>query len=170
MAHTDSVKALAILDSGGKQKVLRVGEAIPDTPAQIYAIYSDRVVISHQGRQEAIYLYPDQKDHLSPLPDQRLVQQPANSVERPLSLDEVIALSSVQKNQKIIGYRLTPKGFSEYFREAGLQANDLVVAIDDYDLTNTDDAEEIISELEYTEEATFTVQREGQLHNIELSI
>ena len=51
-----------------------------------------------------------------------------------------------------------------------MQANDLVVAIDDYDLTNTDDAEEIISELEYTEEATFTVQREGQLHNFELSI
>ena len=71
---------------------------------------------------------------------------------------------------KIKGYRLNPGRDRSLFEQSGLKRNDLAVSINGYDLTDFGESIKVMNELKNMTDISITVERDGQLIDIQFSI
>ena len=88
----------------------------------------------------------------------------------PARITDYVRISPIRKNGKLTGYRVNPGRNRALFKEVGLQPNDLAVSLNGYDLTDTRQAMEVAKQLKNLTEMSLTVERDGQLHSIYLSL
>ncbi|HGS6406810.1 TPA: type II secretion system protein GspC [Klebsiella quasipneumoniae subsp. quasipneumoniae] len=170
LASSNPARSIAIIEKGNQQVSLSVGDTTPGYDAQIAAILPDRIIVNYQGRQEAILLFNDTRASSSspaaaPRPPlmKRLREQPQNILT-------YLTISPVLSGDKLQGYRLNPGKDASLFRHAGLQANDLAIALNGIDLRDQEQAQQALQNLADMTEITLTVEREGQRHDIAFSL
>jgi general secretion pathway protein C len=98
-----------------------------------------------------------------PAPVKRLREQPQNILT-------YLSISPVLSGDKLQGYRLNPGKDASLFRQSGLQANDLAIALNGIDLRDQEQAQQALQNLADMTEITLTVEREGQRHDIAFAL
>lgn len=172
VSHPDEKQSLAIIVNGGDEKSYWINDKIARTNATIVMIYPDRVIVENQGKQEALLLYPNEP-HKVIAPSSRKEVVSVTTVheqvlENPQSLMELVSISPVRDNGQLKGYRVNPKQNPELFKSLGLVANDLTIAINGFDLTDTQEAMQAFRGLPEARQIVLTIEREGQLQDIEI--
>ena len=170
LASSNPARSIAIIEKGKQQVSLSVGDTTPGYDARIAAILPDRIIVNYQGRQEAILLFntsraapPSAAAVASPPLVKRLREQPQNILT-------YLSISPVLSGDKLQGYRLNPGKDASLFRQAGLQENDLAIALNGIDLRDQEQAQQAMQHLAELTEITLTVEREGQRHDIAFAL
>ncbi|SHI20675.1 type II secretion system protein GspC [Ferrimonas marina] len=187
VASSVEERGIAIIESSGAQETYGIGDKITGTNASLHEVYADRAIILNQGNYETLMLDGVEYTREMSNETQRLRQPPTQArseeasaavaearqalLEDPGSIVDYISISPVRKDGGLAGYRLNPgrKG-RELFVGSGLKPNDLAVAINGYDLTNLAEAAQVMTELQELTEASVTVERDGQLTQVQFSL
>ncbi|WP_461537642.1 type II secretion system protein GspC [Spongorhabdus nitratireducens] len=164
LAHPNPQHALAIVENRGSQRSYRIGETIRPQQAKVIAIHPDRVIVQVEGKDQALMLYPNQKTS-TVLQVNNRPSSLKELAQNPKKITELISISPVRN-----GYRVNPKKHPELFQQAGLQRNDIVVAMNGHDLKDPASVLEILNNIDTLQRVDLTVEREGMLHQVELSL
>ncbi len=171
LASGDPARSLAIIAQGGKQASYGIGEVINGTQAEIRRILADRVILRHQGQEEILWL--DESAAASPrgtaAPASRLPSRRA-LLKEPGKILDYLRISPVQRDGAVQGYRLNPGKDPALFAAVGLQPNDLAVSLNGFDLRDNAQAMQIMQQLASLSELNITVERQGQLHDVYVSL
>jgi general secretion pathway protein C len=193
VASTSEQNGLAVIESSGSQNTYSLGDKIKGTSASLKEVYADRIIISNSGRYETLMLdglkYEAQSNANQQLQqakrsldvrqvDQRENQAVAEELQNsrdelladPSKITDYLAISPVNSNGELRGYRLNPGKDRELFQQAGFKANDLAKSINGYDLTEMSQALEVMAQLPELTEISLMVEREGQLVEIMFSL
>ncbi|MGM0481840.1 MAG: type II secretion system protein GspC [Pseudomonadota bacterium] len=179
-ASTNPSRSAAIIEQGAQQQTYVAGDAIAGSSVILEAIYADRVVLDNNGRLETLQLEDIGEDRpaLSLVVDETSVGSTANEqlpamqqlAEDPQALTDYVAISPALQQGKLIGYRLQPGKKPRLFNQAGFQPGDLAVAINGYDLTDTEQAMQLTKELNTLTEVNVQVVRQGQPVQLSLQL
>ncbi|MDD1783579.1 type II secretion system protein GspC [Enterovibrio sp. ZSDZ35] len=185
VASSEPERGLAVIANRGSQKTYGIGEPIEGTRVTLRQVLNDRVILRNNGRDEALmlagvdYNQPNQQNKrpVKQAPAQQrasagsdLSSVKAEIMNNPQALLKYITLSREQNESGLIGYRLGPGSDSRLFKDAGLQTGDIAVGINGADLTNPAEMNRIWQSLSDASEISLTVQRDGQLHEIYISL
>ncbi|MCE9680145.1 type II secretion system protein GspC [Shewanella sp. AS1] len=189
VASTAEQKGLAVIESSGSQNTYSLGDQIKGTAASLKEVYADRIIISNSGRYETLMLdglkYNAQSSANDQLQqakragnvtkvdrrdDEEVSEEILNSLQDPSKITDYLAISPVNSDGEVQGYRLNPGKNRELFQQAGLKANDLAKSINGYDLTDMSQALEVMAQLPELTEISLMVEREGQLVEIMFSL
>jgi len=180
VASSEPSLALAIIELKGKQETYGINDEIGSTNAMLKQVLVDRVIIEYKGNLETLMLDGEEFTRETSGRESRQVSSdkaPRNFsnlrkdlLANPASITDYVRISPVRTNGKLAGYRVNPGKNRELFKEVGLKPNDLAVSLNGYDLTDTRQAMEVAKQLKDLTEMSLTVERDGQLHSIYLSM
>jgi general secretion pathway protein C len=196
VASTSEQHGLAVIESSGNQETYSLGDKIKGTSASLKEVYADRIIITNAGRYETLMLdgltYTTQSNVNQQLQQAKINSRDAPDVRQvdmrnselsaelahsrdellsdPSKITDYIAISPVQKDGEIAGYRLNPGKDAELFKQAGFQPSDLAKSINGFDLTEMSQALEVMAQLSELTEMSVMVEREGQLVEIMFSL
>ena len=170
-------RSLAIINFRSEDKTYRIGDRLTGANAEVVDIYPDRVIVRNNGQHEALLLYPNNPDQRTAArPTSALAESSANIQElsaelrnNPTSIAELISISPVRRDGKLAGYRINPRSRPDLFKAAGLQNNDIALSINGIDLTNNMEAMKLMQELPNLDQISLTIERQGQIYQIDLS-
>ncbi len=169
LASSNPARSIAIIEKEISR--LALARAIPPGyDARIAAILPDRIIVNYQGRKEAILLFNDSR---APSPPPTAAGNPPlvkRLREQPQNILTYLSISPVLSGDKLLGYRLNPGKDASLFRQSGLQANDLAIALNGIDLRDQEQAQQALQNLADMTEITLTVEREGQRHDIAFAL
>ncbi|MCX7127007.1 MAG: GspC family type II secretion system variant ExeC [Aeromonas sp.] len=168
LASSEPAKSIAIIAMSGIQNSYGVGDMIDGTQARIRQVFSDRVIIERDGRDETLML--DGEEYGKPLP-QTGNAAPLSALRSELMTDpgkitDYLNISPVQVDGRMTGYRLNPGTHPEFFNQSGLQANDLAISINGLDLRDNMQAMQAMQQMAGATELTVTVERQGEQFDI----
>lgn len=86
------------------------------------------------------------------------------------NLSDVVSMSIHRENGQVIGYKIRPGRDAERFRAAGLQADDVVTAINGMPLTNPAKIMEIYKNMGNTTSASLEIKRGASVINVNVEI
>lgn len=197
MEGSDEQSSRAIITSGDKQDVYAVNDALPvGNNVTLSKVMSDRVIISNNGQYESLWLYqtdpnapPISQVSMSPAivpqpavfpsgrpstmgpemqsPQDRGGDQPALA-EVSRNLSDVVAMSIHRENGQVIGYKIRPGRDAEKFKSAGLQADDIVTAINGMPLNNPAKIMEVYKNMGNTTAASLEIKRGGSVITVDV--
>jgi len=180
VASSDPSRSLAIIANRGNQETYVIDDSVSGTQARVHQIFADRVILDNSGRFETLYLddEPERGRAANPRPRiaeprrtaPQVISAPAELLDNPAKIAEMLNISPVQQDGQLVGYRVNPGKDPALFKDAGLEPNDLAVSINGYDLTDNEQAMQMLSELSELTELTLTVERDGQLHQVFISL
>lgn len=166
----------AIIQQGASQAVYIAGDTIASSRAVVDEILSDRVLLNNNNRLETLWLEGRdgsesglnvQTEAARPATPARQ-QSAAPATARQQELLQHISITPEQGDNGITGFRLSPRGDGQLFREAGLQDGDVAVAINGFDLTNPADAMVVMEEIQTMTDAQIRVRRGDEYVDIEI--
>lgn len=183
VASNESSKSLAVIANRGSQATYGVNEVIEGTRAKLKAVLVDRVIIDNSGRDETLML--DGVDYHKPsvqVPERVISSNargnnPASEEEKlddiriaisrnPQEIFKYVRLSQVKRDDKVLGYRVSPGKSPELFESVGLQNDDIAIQLNGQDLTDPDAMSKIFQSVSELTEINLTVERDGQPHDI----
>ncbi|CAM3152579.1 type II secretion system protein GspC [Moritella viscosa] len=180
VASSEPSLALAIIELKGKQDTYGIEDEIGSTDAVLKQVLVDRVIIKYKGNLETLMLDGEEftretsgrqpHNESSSKAPRDLSNLRKDLLANPASITDYVRISPVRTNGKLAGYRVNPGKNRELFKEVGLKPNDLAVSLNGYDLTDTRQAMEVAKQLKDLTEMSLTVERDGQLHSIYLSM
>jgi general secretion pathway protein C len=173
MASSIASRSLAIIARNGQQQSYVIGDVIQGTDARIDNILPDRVLITRQGQQEALYL--DENTANSPAApaitaNQSLPDVRQKLLKNPGQLMDYLTITPVKENNQLKGYRLNPGRDPAIFAQLGLQANDLAISINGLDLRNNVEAMQAMQQLSHQTEMNISVERNGETQDIYVNL
>ncbi len=196
MEGSDEQTSRAIITSGDKQDVYAVNDALPvGNNVTLSKVMNDRVIINNNGQYESLWLY--QNDPNAPPISQvsmspAIVPQPtvfpsgrpsnigpemqspqdrggeSGVAEVSRNLSDVVAMSIHRENGQVIGYKIRPGRDAEKFRSAGLQADDIVTAINGMPLNNPAKIMEVYKNMGNTTAASLEIKRGGSVITVDV--
>ncbi|ATD08065.1 MULTISPECIES: type II secretion system protein GspC [Pseudoalteromonas] len=182
----DDGAGLAIIESQGRQETYSVDAPITGTRAKLARVLPDRVILDVSGRFETLMLdgiefsrtvaMPTKPKKIvnsttSPTsPRNELANRRQELLSDPGKLFDYIKIAPEQRNGEVIGYRLSPGKDPELFEQVGLKANDLAIAINGFQLTDMKQAMSAINELRTSTDANITIERDGQVMDVQFSL
>ena len=177
VASSNPDESLVIIRSGSSDATYRPGDTLKGTRAKVDRIYADRVIIRNGERYESLLMYPDEARKSPATSKNRSKSGTVADIRRKLldkpdSWAEIVTISPVRRDGELQGYRVNPARYPDYFTQLGLKANDMAVAINGYDLTDTSEAMEameVIGQLSSMNQISLTIERDGQRFEIDLS-
>lgn len=170
VASPTPANSIAIIAKDSKQFSLAIGDSTPGYDAKVAAIFPDRVVISYQGRYEALLLFGDSPAVAKTGGGEKTQSIKAQLKQQPQNILNYLNISPVMVDNKLTGYRLNPGAQKELFQQVGLQENDLAVAINGLDLRDAQQAQQALKQLPELSELNLTVERDGQLQDIYVAL
>ncbi|WP_298943487.1 type II secretion system protein GspC [uncultured Psychromonas sp.] len=167
-----------------------IDSEISGTDAIVTEIYSDRIIISVNGEKQTLILDGleqankrmdtiEKGQEVNAAPKKRRGRTKKTKeidldrdslVENPDKLLDYISISPVRDGNQIKGYRVNPGKKPELFEDAGLQPDDLVVELNGVDLTDISEALGLMKEFPTMTEMSLTVDRDGELNELFISI
>jgi general secretion pathway protein C len=178
IAGNDPQNGLAILGATPQAvKVYAVGDMLPGN-VKLHSVYTDRVVIDHDGQLESITLPHQSGAPNAPPPSAASFQSENPALERmrrmiseqPNLIGDVIRASPVSDHGRMNGFRIYPGRDRAAFTRLGLHPADQVVAINGTPLDDRDRSEQILKTLSSSSEARVTVIRNGQQQELTLNL
>ncbi len=172
MASSVANRSIAIIARNNVQQSYVIDDVIQGTDARITRILPDRVIISRQGQQEALWLDENAAtDTNMAAPEQNNISGlRQNLLKNPGQLPDYLSITPVMENDKLQGYRLNPGKNPEFFNQSGLQANDLAISINGLDLRDKGDAAMAMQQLTHQPEMNITVVRNGAEQDIYINL
>ncbi|MFT5807061.1 MAG: general secretion pathway protein C [Moritella dasanensis] len=180
VASSEPNLALAIIEYKGKQETYAIDDEISSTNAILKQVFTDRIIIEYQAKLETLMLDGEEFSRESSQRSSRenraekaptgLSDLRKDLLANPASITDYVRISPVRKDGKLAGYRVNPGKNRELFKEVGLKPNDLAVSLNGFDLTDTRQAMEVAKQLKDLTDMSLTVERDGQLHSIYLSV
>lgn len=183
VASNEPSRSLAVIANRGSQATYGVNEVIEGTRAKLKAVLVDRVIIDNSGRDETLML--DGVDYHKPsvqVPEKVVASNargnnPASEEEKlddiriaisrnPQEIFKYVRLSQVKRDDKVLGYRVSPGKSPELFESVGLQNDDIAIQLNGQDLTDPDAMSKIFQSVSELTEINLTVERDGQPHDI----
>lgn len=167
LAADDPQFSRAIITSGNQDKVYSVGDTVA-AGATVEGVLADRVLLRRSGRLETLRL-PREMASSGSVEIQEPVAEEARDVSDiraevaadPRRLSDLIRYSPVLENGAIRGYRIYPGRDRARFAELGLQAGDIVTAVNGMNLSDPRQATELMNSLTDASDITLTVERNG---------
>lgn len=168
IASDEARRRLAVVQYQGKQASFREGDVLPVSGVRVARIERDGVVLAEPGglkrlgwsRQAAS---GNTSGRISGAVRTQLVQ-------RPQDIADFISVAPVREGDELRGYRINPGRKPELFNKLGFEPGDLAVAINGTDLSDSQQAQQILMQLPQLRALTVTVEREGQRHDIAVSL
>ena len=211
--------AVAVIESAGKQSVVRVGDSIEGNGAVLDQVMADQIILTWKGKQEVLKMQHAHQGgavvmHASmntSVPDSAPVPAPLsstanrnNDVQPPppvkaamnvslpaatadtqaavggasgtqslgefrnavlnnnMRLLEVIRPSPVRENGQLTGFRVSPGSNLALFQQTGLQAGDIVTAVNGVKLDSPANGMQALQGLADAASANLTVKRGGE--------
>ncbi|MDP2561930.1 type II secretion system protein GspC [Psychrobium sp. 1_MG-2023] len=181
VAHNLEERSMAIIEHQGSQETYIINQKIKSTRATVSEIHPDRVILKNNGRFETLMLdgfdYTTKSvspsrmtDHKSSNLNAELAKTRREILKNPGKITDYISITPVKRDGKIKGYRLNAGRNPALFNQSGLKPNDLATAINSYDLTDMSQAMQVMAELKNMNELMITVEREGQLTDIQFAL
>jgi hypothetical protein len=151
-----------------------VAGAILANDARLAEIHSDHVVLERQGRRLILYVSADASlakrsqgfDELAMVGGARTAPAAARSAQK--ALTDVIRSMPVYENHALAGIKVFPGRDSAVFRQLGLQAGDLIVAIDAIPVADSHGASGALRMLIDSAVVTATVRRGQETKTVSL--
>lgn len=188
VSSSNADRSLAVIANRGSQDTYGIGEQIDGTRATLRNVLKDRVIIENQGRNETLMLEGLEFKRVSDVQQEVARSQPQSNVqgnnpeldvtdldsikaaisENPQQFLKYIRLSQVNRDGKLVGYRVRPGRDRALFDSVGLQDGDIAVELNGADLTNPASMGEIWKNLNQLSELNLTVERDGQRYDIYL--
>lgn len=193
---SDENSARAIIASGDKQDVYAINAPLPvGNNVTLSKVMVDRVIINNNGQYESLWLYqidpnapPVSMPVSSPQPtatNELLsgrnggaygpeVHSPQDKSGDPAlkevsrNLADVVAMSIHRENGQVVGYKIRPGRDAEKFKSVGLQADDIVTAINGMPLTNPAKIMEIYKNMGNTTSASLEIKRGGSVITVDV--
>nr|WP_231892596.1 MULTISPECIES: type II secretion system protein GspC [unclassified Vibrio] len=189
VASTNQKNSLAVIANKGSQDTYGIGETIDGTRAQLRNVLKDRVIIENQGRDETLMLEGLEYKRVSDIKDV-VKKQPESNVqgnnpkvdldnlesikaaisENPQQFLKYIRLSQVNREGKLVGYRVRPGRDRALFDSIGLKDGDIAVELNGADLTDPSAMGAIWKSLSDLSEINLTVERNSQRYDIYLQL
>lgn len=167
LASSEPHLALAVILWQGKQASYASGDTLPVGGVRIREITADGVVLSEPGGMTMLrYADRPHKAVGRLLPDK--VRQQLTT--QPTAIADYLAVSPVREGEKLRGYRINPGRKPELFSKLSFEAGDLAVAINGADLRDSQQAGKILLQLPQLRTVTVSVERDGQRHDISISL
>ncbi|MGF1743878.1 type II secretion system protein GspC [Vibrio minamisatsumaniensis] len=184
VASSNPKLSLAVIANRGTQATYGINEEIDGTRAKLKAVFVDRVIINNSGRDETLMLEGIEYKRLAvsaPAPprasssvrgnnpasaEQKLDQIKAKILQDPQQIFQYVRLSQVKRDDKVMGYRVSPGKDSELFNSVGLQSGDIATQLNGQDLTDPAAMGNIFRTISELTELNLTVERNGQQHEV----
>ncbi|UZJ43509.1 type II secretion system protein GspC [Marinimicrobium sp. C6131] len=141
---------------------LAASQPVPDTPGR-----------SWEGDDEPVYDTPaETPDDTDTAPEEALEQAADEVAERvgSQSLSDVVSMSIHRENGQIVGYKIRPGRDRQLFDSLGLQADDVVKAVNGVELTSPQRVMEIYREMGDARSASLLIDRNGQEVSIDIEL
>ena len=100
----------------------------------------------------------------------RLQQTRKQILADPGKLSEYLRITPARNQGRLQGYKLSPGKDPALFKQMGLENNDIAIAINGYQLTDMKQAMAALQELRNSTDASITVNRNGQLFDVQFSL
>jgi len=172
MASNITSRSIAIIARNGQQQSYVIGDVIQGTDARITEIFPDRVIITRQQQDEALFLDENAATAPPPAPPApgNITGLRQQIMKNPGQLMDYLSITPVMENNQLKGYRLNPGRNPEIFSQSGLQANDLAISINGLDLRDKGDAVQAMQQLTHQPEMNITVVRNGAEQDIYINL
>jgi general secretion pathway protein C len=156
-ASSEKKLASAVIASGSAQKIYQIDEKLPaGQNVKLAKVLHDRVILSNNGKFEALYLYSEADFKTSSrtaynVPTQSRNQQGQDEEEQeprideeeqepriearvaekdiPKSITDAVRFSVHRQGGEMVGFRVRPGKKREFFDSLGLQAGDIVLSV-----------------------------------------
>ncbi len=171
MYSSNPALARAAIRHNNKQEIYAPGDELPVAKAKVQSILQDHVLIElNSGKVERLSLY-DKKNKKRPentkVLDRRGNKLATKAAKRyydklmknPTDLSKVISFSAVRKGKDIIGYRISPRSDARSFIQLGFRSNDMIMAINNVDLTSLSALQQAHASMRNASEASFLMKR-----------
>ncbi|MEZ9607665.1 type II secretion system protein GspC [Vibrio cyclitrophicus] len=184
VASSNPKLSLAVIANRGTQATYGINEEIEGTRAKLKAVLVDRVIIDNSGRDETLMLEGIEYKRLAvsaPAPprttssvrgnnpvseEEKLDEIKAKIIQDPQQIFQYVRLSQVKRDDKVIGYRVSPGKDSELFNSVGLQNGDIATQLNGQDLTDPAAMGNIFRSISDLTELNLVVERDGQQHEV----
>jgi general secretion pathway protein C len=192
VASTAEGLGSAMIEARKKQELYSVGDDLPaNGKVTLAKILPKQVVIDNNGTYELITLFDDNgivgivqsavsaptsnSSERTPSATQAERQQlAANYREQlysdPQSLAGLVAISAVQSDGSLRGYRVAPGRDAAQFTSLGFKAGDIVIAVNGYALSDPANTVRLYQLMRDATDATFEVERDGSPVSISVSL
>ena len=199
LAMDDAHDGIAMIeDEHGGERAYKVGDTVGSN-AKLAAVYTDHVVLDHEGVAETLNL-PRAEQHAPPLPPAKQTNRgtatgarassiPPNyappqlggnldwsAAQSKLRIDPVqiakqVHVEPVFVNGKIAGARLSGGGdVARLMNQAGLKSTDLITAINGQSLSNVSNPQQFMDNLAGAGSVSVTVLRNGKPATLTVSL
>jgi general secretion pathway protein C len=181
LLHADDAKSARalIVTPDGNEDAYAIGDALPGE-ATLTQIRIDHVILRRLGRDETLRL-PHEDGLLAepgaaPAPVAGLAPGASLGAYRkallanPASVLDMVRLVAVNRGGKMQGYRLMPGKDKTLLPKLGLNAGDLVTAVNGLPLEDQSRAAEVLSELANARQVNLTIKRGGLEQQVSLSM
>ncbi len=176
IAQVDPLQGKAIIGAtAGAAQLVSVGGTISGG-ARLKSVYGDHVLIERGGATESLYLPRSMNPTImtapttqTATPGQRLQSLASNNNTL---FNGLARVQAVYTQGKLTGFRVFPGGRNSAgaFSQLGLQAGDLVTAINGSVLDDPNRATEIMQTLSGAGSASLTIMRGGQQQELNLNL
>mgnify|MGYP002794547547 CR=1 FL=1 len=170
VSSDDAWLSFAVIKTPGGQKSYREGEALTGfNDAFIQEINKDNVVVNYEGATQVLAL--NKPDYFKGGVDSGPVAKSTKDAGADsLHLDDYLVLKPLIEKGQLEGYNINPRNASSFYSHAGLEKGDVVVKVDDVDMTNEAQAKEIVARWSKMKEADVIIRRHAHLENIRVNV
>jgi len=179
----DETGAVIIADGAGKEDVYQVDDKLPGG-AKLVSIHPDHVIIERNLQLEKLVLPKGPSAFtLSETPEtsinseiqgaraEELSELRQELIKNPTSIGKLVSLSpSIDDSGQLQGYKIYPRGQQPLFDELGFKPGDLVTEINGISLNDSRQSLAAIQKLMKEKNLNITIQRNGEIINIQQSL
>ncbi|HEX4025395.1 MAG TPA: type II secretion system protein GspC [Steroidobacteraceae bacterium] len=139
---------------------------------RLHAVYADRVLLEHNGGLETLMLPRTPLPGASGLAPAQSAPTGTTMRANPAVLAGLVRVQPVFSQGKLSGYRIFPNGKNgpATFRQLGLVAGDMILAVNGTSLDDPARAMEVLQTLSSSGSATITVMRNGAAQEVNLNL
>lgn len=166
----ESWLSFAVIKTPTGQQSYREGEPLVGFDnAYVDEINKDNVVVKYQGAAQTLALKQPAyfKGGVESGP---VTKSKKDAGADSLHLDDYLVLKPLIDKGQLEGFNINPRNASPFYRNTGLKRGDVVVKINDVDMTKEAQAKNIIVNWSKMKEAEVVVRRHAHLENIRVNV
>lgn len=170
VSSDESWLSFAVIKTPGGQTSYREGEKLNGfDDAYIESINKDAVVVNYEGTSQTLAL--KKPDYFKGGVDSGPVTKSTKDAGADnLHLDDYLVLKPLIEKGQLEGYNINPRNASPFYSHSGLEKGDVVVKVDDIDMTKEAQAKEIIARWSKMKEADVVIRRHAHLENVRVNV
>ena len=182
---SDPAESMAIIAKGSDQEFYQVDDKLPaGANVSLAKVLSDRVILSNAGKYESLWLYSESDFKVSAsAPSTTTSTRPKNTVktapkieqkvsasEIPESIRDVVRFSVHREDGQMKGFKIRPGKNKDLFEQLGLQANDIVTAVNGIPVDNAQAIRDNYQQLKKATSADLEILRGEDVIYINVSL